>query len=636
MASARKKGIGDMPPEWAEWAEWAEELSDDSLRDTAGLQVYERGLQYLHAGRVQLLSTRGLRARFEAHGTAHYTVDLHFEDPGLHADCTCPHAEDGNFCKHMVAAALLWRGVLGGDAPAKAAAKPPAKSPETQARTAKAAATRVSNREAVRTFLGTQPADQLADRLWERAEADRDLMAELKAWAASAQAADDPKALRTAVDELLKVSARQYLEKRDVRAWADRASKALALLRGALPRHSADVRAIAETAIARALTVHERAYDGTAEVDSAIEALMALIIESLRLAPPPPAWADHLLQRMEAPGGGYWQAAPMLEAAGPEVARAYSKRLAERWQKEEAKVARKPGAPMDTDDMRMGGSVLRFDANRDRLRCWLFDDLQRQGDPLAVFEFLKRSAQGVNEQAALIRWCNDNGRPRDALLLAQAACKAFKNHPMLEDLLLDAYERDGWDAEVLAIRQRRFDQQPSPDRYVPLMKAAAAAKADWPAIRSRAYARVQALEQAELAQFVAQQTAAVRKYGVHAQRPAPAGPNVSRRVGMLMADADLAGALALVQLPNSCDPRVLEDLADRLGGDQNAEAFALLRRCFDFQIAASKTPYKEPLRLLAKALKRLNSQDAKAYLLSVGNAHRAKRNFLAGLPRLPA
>ena len=207
MASTRKRVLGntldDMP------AEWAEELSDDSLRDTAGLQTYARGLEYLHADRVQLLSAQGLRARFEAHGSARYTVDLHFEDPGLHADCTCPHAEDGNFCKHMVAAAILWRGVLGGDGPAKVTVKPTAKSAETQARTAKAAATRVSNREAVRAFLTTQPADQLAARLWERAESDRDLMAELKAWAASAQAADDPKALRTAVDELLKASARQ-------------------------------------------------------------------------------------------------------------------------------------------------------------------------------------------------------------------------------------------------------------------------------------------------------------------------------------------------------------------------------------------------------------------------------------------
>ena len=56
MASSRKQGLDDMP---AEWAEWAEELSGDSLRDTTGLQTYQRGLEYLHSDRVQLLSARG-------------------------------------------------------------------------------------------------------------------------------------------------------------------------------------------------------------------------------------------------------------------------------------------------------------------------------------------------------------------------------------------------------------------------------------------------------------------------------------------------------------------------------------------------------------------------------------------------
>ena len=54
----------------------------------------------------------------------------------------------------------------------------------------------------------------------------------------------------------------------------------------------------------------------------------------------------------------------------------------------------------------------------------------------------------------------------------------FDKHPLLENLLLAAYERDGWDAEALAIWQRRFDERPVPEHYRGLMKAAAAAKAD--------------------------------------------------------------------------------------------------------------------------------------------------------------
>ena len=631
--SKRKADADDMP------AEWFEDLSDASLRDLAGLKTFERGQEYWRSDRVELVRDEGLSAFFEAQGTQRYQVRLYFEDPGLHTDCTCPHAQDGNFCKHMVAAALLWRSHLGGDdtaapvsAPLAAAVSAPAKDATvTLARMAKAAQTRAATSQALQDFLQAQPAAALASRLWQRAKEDRDLMAEIKAWAASAQAAHDPKALRTAVDALLKISTRQFLEPREVRAWNDRVLKAAQLLRQALPGLAAEVRAIAESAMRQALGVEERAYDNPGEVDDAISVMMDVVVEALRAAPPPAAWADHLLQRMQGPGGYPWQHPRVLEAAGPDVARAYSRRLTERWAHVQAK--QQPGKPLDTADMGIGGTVLRFDRERDQLRRWLIEDLQRQGDPLAVFEFMKRSAIGVTEHAALIRWCQAHGRPRDALQLAQAACKQFKDHPAVEDLLLEVYEQDGWDSEALAIRQRRFDKLPHPDHYLLLLKAAKAAKAsqaDMAKLRQQAYARVQVVEQEELAR----QLAAARKYGNFYGRPAQTALNVSWRTGLLLLDGELDQALALVQPPHGCEPRVLEALADGLPAQRDDEACALLKRCFDFQMPDAKSPYAEPLRLLRKSLKRLDSQQARAYLLSVGNTWKARRNFIAGLPRL--
>jgi hypothetical protein len=77
---------------------------------------------------------------------------------------------------------------------------------------------------------------------------------------------------------------------------------------------------------------------------------------------------------------------------------------------------------------------------------------------------------------------------------------------------------------------------------------------------------------------------------------------------------------------------VLEALADGLPKARHADAFALLVRCLEFELARSKTPYREPLRLVRKACTRLNSQDAKAWVLSLMQAHKVKRNFVAGLP----
>lgn len=622
MPSRRRQAPAALP------AEWFEELTDASLRDMAGEAVFDRGLAYWREDRVELLRDDASSATFEARGSDTYEVELYFEDVGLHVDCTCPHAQDGNFCKHMVAAALVWRQALGGEAPNAPATKLTADPGVNRARMAKAAQTRASNHQALHEFLACQPAEQLAQRLLERSQSDRDLMAELKAWMASAGAADDPKALRKAVNELLKVSTRDHLERREVRAWTERAVKAAALLHNALPQHASEVRGAAESALRQAHGVDERAHEDPGEVDDAIDAMLQVLMDSLRASPPPAAWAEHLLQCMQRPDGHPWQHPGVLEAAGPAVAGGYSRRLAELWAQAQERL--KAGAPLDTADMGIGGSNLRFDSARDQLRRWMIQDLQRQGDPQSVYEFMKRHARGVTEHAALIEWCNENGRPRDALAHAQAACKLFKHAPLVEDLLLAAYERDGWDDEVLLIRQRRFDQRPSPGTYADLIPAARAAKADVQAVRRKAFDAAMALEQTDLAQ----QRAVAAKYPSLAYRAAAPALNVSWRAGMLLLDDELDQALALVQPPHTCDPRVLEALADRLPVERNAAAFALMKRCFEFQLASSKSPYREPLRLLAKAVQRLNSQDARAYLVSVGHAHRAKRNFVAGLPRL--
>ena len=621
----RRKALEVLP------AEWLEELSDASLREAAGPTVFSRGLSYWRDGAVELLRDDGHSASFQAQGSDLYAVELYFEDPGLHVDCTCPHAQDGHFCKHVVAAALVWRQVLGGGTPEQEAAvkKDPDKARANQQRMAKALQTRASKAEELRSFLLQQPAQALAQRLWDQAQRNRDLMAELKGWAAAASAAEDPKALRRAVDELMKLSTRQYLEAAEVRAWAQRAGQALQLLSEALvkqPDQAADLRAVAESAMRVALSACDRAHELPGVAEDVYASFMRMVVDSLHASPPPAAWADHLLQRMLADGGWVWQAPDVLAAAGPDVQRAFSKRLAQRWAEVEAST--RPDEPQDTADMGFGGDLMRFNPKWDQLRAWMVADLERQGDPASVFSFLKRSARGVIEHMHLVKWCDEHGRPREALQLAQAHAKVFKNHPRAEDQLLALYERDGWDEEALAIRQRRFDAQPSPDCYGPLMAAARRAKVDLAALRKRCHKAAAEHEQAALKQQAEQ----ARRFGPHWSPRIPAGLNVSWRAGFHVLDGEWDEALALVQPPHTCDPRVLEALADGLPKARHADAFALLVRCLEFELTRSKTPYREPLRLVKKACTRLNSQDAKAWVLSLMQAHKAKRNFVAGLP----
>ena len=103
---------------WAELPEtWQEALSDGALREAAGDAVFERGERYFDAGKVSMMRDGGGNATFEVDGTQTYTTELSFADESLSMDCTCPHALEGAFCKHMVAAALYWRNELEGNQP---------------------------------------------------------------------------------------------------------------------------------------------------------------------------------------------------------------------------------------------------------------------------------------------------------------------------------------------------------------------------------------------------------------------------------------------------------------------------------------------------------------------------------------
>jgi tetratricopeptide (TPR) repeat protein len=85
----------------------AELFSRAALRGLADPAVYGRGVGYLQEGRVEPLAREGSRFRATVRGSVPYTVEL-WDDGGRPGwSCTCPYAEDGAFCKHGVAVALL-------------------------------------------------------------------------------------------------------------------------------------------------------------------------------------------------------------------------------------------------------------------------------------------------------------------------------------------------------------------------------------------------------------------------------------------------------------------------------------------------------------------------------------------------
>lgn len=84
-------------------------LSDSELKELAGAKAFDRGRGYYTDGRVRLLRQGAQQIEAEAAGNETYRLWLKREKSTWHWGCSCPAADDGSFCKHLVAAAILWR-----------------------------------------------------------------------------------------------------------------------------------------------------------------------------------------------------------------------------------------------------------------------------------------------------------------------------------------------------------------------------------------------------------------------------------------------------------------------------------------------------------------------------------------------
>ncbi len=84
-----------------------EVFSRPEVMGLAGPEVYGRGIDYFQEGRAEANAGGESRLRATVRGSVPYEVELWAEGGPPCWSCTCPYAEDGSFCKHAVAVALL-------------------------------------------------------------------------------------------------------------------------------------------------------------------------------------------------------------------------------------------------------------------------------------------------------------------------------------------------------------------------------------------------------------------------------------------------------------------------------------------------------------------------------------------------
>lgn len=603
-----------------EQARWLAALSDASLTRQAGPAVLGRGQAYARDGSVQEPEMSPLQGRerialeAQVQGSDRYDVRVAIDHrDSLSGACDCPHAADGFFCKHQVALALVLRDVVSGLAPGTGDSATDA--PAVPGRPAKA-----RQADDLQAFIKAQPAAALAGRLWAWAQSDRHLMAELKAWAAQAQSADDPKALQTAITELLR-DRRDFLDWRESAQFARRAEKVLDWLKPWLEKDPARLIDLCDHTLRRLYKVIEYADDSGGEIGGLVGAVMDLYADAVQAAQPPATWLGRWFDLIAADPFGLWRETEVLTRAGPAAQAAYAQKASAEWHNWVKAHPKPNSAPQGRRGL--GGASGSIDWERSRLRGRYLSGLRLQDDARALREALIACAELAHEWVEVVELCEAQAWFREAMQWATHAHKLFPDDRRTEDALLRAYERDGWDDEALRIRRRQLQEQPTGERYLACLAAAERAGQDRAAYRQelmdwmagREMQRVQLPpERVGLPKRVSQEQV------------------VSLRVSWCLAEGCWQEALDLVQPPNRCDPHTLRRLAHALPPHERDGGTTLLQRVLDAHMSQAKSPYSKELALVREIAGRMAPAQAGEWLNTLRQAYKARRVFLAGLP----
>ncbi len=611
---------------WANVSEdWEEQLSDDTLRDFAGDEIFERGAAYFAAGKVSMPRDGGGNATFKVKGTRTYSTELYFEDVGLHSYCNCPHAEGGAFCKHMVAAALYWRHKLEGNEPL--AQENTAQTATKSVASQKRQTTVTSKREALKTYVFGQSAGVLAEKLWAWAETDRDLMAELKSWHAQATLADEPDGWKVAITTLVGKT-RGFYDYYESDAYVHRAEKVLPLLEKIVAASPAQGLAACAFTLRKIYKVGEEADDSNGVIGDLTCEVQDILYKALKLQAPPGDWIDEWFALMEADPWGNWNEASVLEVAGAAVQQRYQERAARDWHNYLKSQKKSTPATQSKDKLQAFATIFadttQWDYARYKLRSRYLNSLKSQGDSAAVLDALRTQPQGSHEHGELIAYCESIGKTREALEFALAARKLYPSDTRTEADLLRCYERDGWDAEALAIHRERLERRPSVEHFAAVLKAAKTAGHEMASYRSALY------------DWAAEREKQTEKPIAPWFRPLPMeqGRNVSTRVEWLLHEKKVDEALALVQPPHTCDCALLHTIAHRIRTNNPAQALALLHRVFAFEMPRASTPYAEVLRLVREIAPLMQQPERGQWIARLRADYKIKRNFIKGLDAL--
>jgi uncharacterized Zn finger protein len=569
-------------------------LDRPSLLRLAGAQSFSRGEDYFESGLVHSFVEDGATIAATVRGTHSYRVKLTADGRHLDYECTCPMGDDGAFCKHCVAVGLTWL-----------AERSSTRSP---ARPAKPRLTM----DDVRAFLERQDKKVLVDLLAKRALEDDRLREQLLLKAARGNASGlDVAALKVAIDDA--VAPGDYIDWREAHDYSTNVEEAVDTIAQVLKDgHAAEAIELSEHALAAVESAVGMVDDSDGHLGGILEGLQELHLAACRKAKPDPEALAERLFAWELKSGYsvfYGAVRTYAKVLGARGLAAYRRHAHEEWATVRAL------GPGETDPEKYGR---RFHISH------IMESLaEESGDVEAQVAVLVKDLSAPHNYLRIAEVCRKARQADKALEWAERGLEAFPSRAdsRLREFLAGEYHRRQRHEEAMALIWAEYSERTGLATFK-VLKEHSDRIDGWQTWRERAITFLR--EEIDRKKRASGKSSWYR-------------PDHSPLVEIFLWEKRDDEAWREAQA-GGCSNELWLQLAGRREADHPADASGVYRRQVEATLRhTGNDAYAEAVRLLRK-IRQLEDrlgrkQDFAAFLASVREAHRRKRNFMALLSR---
>jgi len=560
-----------------------------SVEAMADRRSFERGLLYAANGRVGKRTATESSVKAKVRGSSSYQVKLWLDDDGEPGhECSCPVGQEGRFCKHAVAVALVVTDAVA--------------DPDQQA-------------EAVidiRGYLASLGHDSLVDLLVERAAEDEHFDARLRM--SSARATDGAPSIgvfRHALDEAFVV--RDYVGYREMYSYATNIESVLDSLQELLDDgHAEAVITLAEHAIDRAEDAVGYVDDSDGWMSTIAERLQELHRDACAAAKPEPVTLARTLFERERHSGDLdvfsGAASTYAKILGKKGLAEYRRLAQEEWD------ALPPLGP--------GQEKRSYSSRRFRITQIMETLAELTGDVNAVADVLARDQSSAYQFVRIAELYTKARRYEDALAWAE---KGLALHGGSDSRLVEAaaeeYHRAGRGADAVRVAWHAYDAAPGLRTYRQLAEQAKRAGL-WPDWHEKAIL----LLRERIAKGQRKPARGhLGQWGVH-------GADSSTLVEVLLYDGDVEQAWAEAGTAG-CRRDLWLRLAELREGEHPSEAIPIWQAEVERHIdAKNNQAYNEAVGLIVRVRRLMIAAECEAdfpsYTAKLRAIHKPKRNLM--------